>query len=685
MYKQKNNLAAVVFLFAILSSVVLGQEEVTDRNVFQLSLEELMNVVITPSRTPRFADNVTQKIDVINTKEIQQTVSGNRNICEVIGRLPGASVSVLSRNDANWGTYGGIGPKYSTYMLQGVPLDAFVDPMSLDLNAIDHIEVQRGPASVFYPNFLSQDFAGNQTPLAGTINLILKEKIGKTQTSILTSYGSYNTLNGQIFHQENIERLHFFLGTSYEISDYTNYGTSGSWLNIKKDPEYRKTKVYGGLTYFVDEEEKQKLTLFLQETWHDGDKGRVYQNFDNQYGTLNTGYSIAFNEELSMQSHFGIRSYDRTWQESIFGTIDTLKSNAGVNQLIIPVDISLSWAHGKSNILSVGSDYQKAEYYTWADPKLGYRVYGNKSFATQLGIYAQEEWSPADQFVLRGGLRFAHIKNVIELSNGFTPVNNSDSWDKILWSFGSRYSVNKIVALYANVGSSFATPALKSVGGTIPISAKGFVGRDGQLPNPNLKPESGIGTDLGIDIKLPDNINIGVRFFYTNIQDAIVDNVVSQNPSQSQSINTGSSISTGGEIGLSQRWAEGFSWFANGTYLKSNTINDLNNDQNDVEIPFSPNVILNGGFSYTFPMGLTISPSLSYNGGFYDGASKTSRNLFKPGVVLNVYVEQYLAKGDVYTLDCFVQLYNITNNDFEMPWQFKNPGFSAMFGIKATF
>ena len=136
-------------------------------------------VTITGSKTPQSAGNITQKIDIVESREFKGLVSGNRNIGEAIMYKPGSSVTALSRNDANWGTYGGIGPKYSTYMLQGLPVDAFVDPMSLDLSAIERIEVQRGPASVLYPNYLSQDFAGNQSPLAGTINLILKEKIDK--------------------------------------------------------------------------------------------------------------------------------------------------------------------------------------------------------------------------------------------------------------------------------------------------------------------------------------------------------------------------------------------------------------------------------------------------------------------------------------------------------------------------
>ncbi|NTV45782.1 MAG: Plug domain-containing protein, partial [Chlorobiales bacterium] len=89
-------------------------------------------MVVTATKLPESPGNPTQKIDVIDSEEISTIVLANRNIAEAIQYTPGASVSVLSRNDANWGTYGGIGPKYSTYMLQGLPIDAFVDPMALD-------------------------------------------------------------------------------------------------------------------------------------------------------------------------------------------------------------------------------------------------------------------------------------------------------------------------------------------------------------------------------------------------------------------------------------------------------------------------------------------------------------------------------------------------------------------------
>ncbi len=683
----RKRLVILLFVMGTVLSTAYCQDTTslkTADKLFNLSLDEFLDVVITPSKSAQSVNDVTQKVDIISAKDLESIVSGNRNICEVIAKLPGVSVSVLSRNDANWGTYGGIGPKYSTYMLQGLPVDAFVDPMSLDLNAIDRIEVQRGPASVIYPNYLSQDFAGSQSPLAGTVNLILKDKVEQQLSSFQTSFGSYNTLNSQFYHQDRIDRVNYFFGSTYEMSDYTNYGTEGSWLNMKKDPEYRKTKIYAGLTIFMDKNEKQKLTLYCQETFHNGDAGRVYKGYDNQYGTINIGYDIALTERINLQSHVGMRSYNRTWQESNFGVIDTLKSDNGVNQLIVPVDISLTVLHGKSSSLTIGADYQSAKYSTWNDPLAGRHIFGSISSAMQLGIYIQEEWRPVSGLTLRGGLRYADIKNKIVLESLNIADDNDLSWNKLLWSAGARYSVSDRISLYINSGSSFSTPGLKSIGGTILLSDLGIPGRNGQLPNPDLKPETGIGTDAGIDFSFPENFRVGIRGFYTVLQDGIVDNVVSQNPSQTQSINT-MSAAGGGEIEISHKISSIFTWYANGTYMKTVVKNELNSDQNNAEIPFAPNIVINAGFNVHTQSGLIVAPTINYNGGFYDGISKKDRTKYVPGVVLNTYISQQVVKTDSYMLDFFVRLYNITNNDYSMPWQFKNTGISWTTGLKVNF
>jgi len=634
-------------------------------------------VVVTASKVPQSMGNVTQKIDIIDSKEFGSLVSGNRNISEVIMYKPGASVTALSRNDANWGTYGGIGPKYSTYMLQGLPIDAFVDPMALDLNAIDHIEVQRGPASVLYPNYLSQDFAGNQSPLAGTVNLVLKEKIDQPLTSVSTSYGSYNTLNGQFYNQGNANNFSYFAGAFYESSDYTNYGTDPSWLNMKKNPEYKKSKFYGGATWYPAGSSKQKFTLFANKTFHTGDAGRVYRGFGHNYGTINMGYYIEINDRIHLQSHLGLRQYDRSWQESNFGVIDTLKSNNGVTQNIVPADIVLTIKHGKENLLIIGCDYQGADYYTWSDPLAGYKSYGNKSNAYQTGFYAQEELH-IKNFTWRGGIRYNYIKYGIQLIDGGAPGEKSKKWNSILWSTGIKYKINSDLSFYANTGNSFLTPGLKAIGGTISLSDRGVAGRNGQLPNPDLKPESGLGIDVGGEANLPKNFKVTVRGFYLAITDAIIDNVVSQNPSQTQSINAGETYSTGVEAEVKQILSKNIQWFVNYSYMKTK-VKDAGT------VPFAPEQVANVGINVSMPFGLMVNTTLNYNNGFYDSSDKNSRAFFKPGALLNINASQIIASSELFKVEVFGNFYNVTDNKYKMPWQFQNPGFSMMAGIKATF
>lgn len=675
----------VFFILLLLAPTSQAQVDTSKIDYFSLSLDELMQVVVTPSKFPQLAGNVTQKIDVISGRQLESAITGNRNLSEVISKLPGASIVTLSRNDANWGTYGGIGPKYSTYMLNGLVIDAFVDPMSLDLNAIEQIEVQRGPASVFYPNFLSQDFAGSQSPLAGTVNLIMKERINQSKTFIKNSFGSFNTINSQFYHQNRTGGLHYLGGISYEQSDYTDYGSPGSWLNMRKNPVYSKLKGYASITYLPEDDDRQKLNIFLHGTKHEGDRGRVYLGFHHDYYTFNSEYQLKLRDNLLFQSHIGVRSYKRSWQDSNFGIIDTLKSLNGVDQFILPVDFSLSYMHHNSSVLSVGADFQSADYATWTDPLSGFKLFGNKAIARQLGIYAQEEWHPADQIIVRAGVRYSRITTTVEILNGQSPLLADDSWQRFLWSIGIKYNFSSGNEIYGNAGTNFSPPSFKSIGGTIPLGTAGVPGFNGQLPNPALTAENGTSFDLGIKFVSLEKIDIHLRGFYTIINNAILENVISYIPSQTQSMNTASSTAAGAELEITQVIIKDFSWFANFTYISSETNNQYDAAQDGSEIPFSINAVYNAGLYYSSPEFLTANLYLNYNSGFYDSNSKLNRKFYKPGLLLNMMLSKQLYSTETNSLEAFLELYNITNNRFELPWQFQNTGFSIMAGVKAVF
>jgi hypothetical protein len=206
-------------------------------------------VIVTGSKTDEAQQDVTQKVNLVFGDQIAALAASARNVTELIQYQPGVSVTVLSRNDANWGSYGGLGSKYNSYLLDGLPIDSFVDTMSLDPWVFERMETHQGPASVMYSNYLSADFAGTQAPLTGITNLILKERIDSPETSALIAGGSWGTFAARLHHQDHKGNLHYFMGVTYERLDYTDYGAPKSWLGMLDDPSYRKMKFYGKASY----------------------------------------------------------------------------------------------------------------------------------------------------------------------------------------------------------------------------------------------------------------------------------------------------------------------------------------------------------------------------------------------------------------------------------------------------
>lgn len=674
---------------AVSENKLNAQEKPVKKDIdpYELSLEQLGKIVITASKTPQLVSKVTQKVDVVTDKDMRKIIQTNRNIAELIQYIPGASVKVLSRNDVNWGAYGGIGPKYNTYMLQGLPFDGFVDPMSMEMMAVKRIEIQRGPASVLYPNYLSQDFAGNQSPLAGTVNLILKDNITKPQSLAWFSFGSYNTFTGKLYHENVIGKVQFFVGGSHEKSDYTSYGLPGSWLSMVKNPEYNKSKAILGASLFIDKAEKHKISVFGNFTLHRGDVGRINRGYDNRYGLINLSYSGQLTDSLKIAFKAGLRTYDRSWQEDNYSTNNdqSLRETDGVKQAIVPVDLSLTYKHFQNSSLTVGADHQTSTYNTTSELVNQAKLTGNDAAVSQTGLYFQEELQ-INKLTIRGGARYNMIGYKIEKLSGILPGLKSQTWKVFLWSTGARYRLTDDWSVFANAGSSFMPPGLKSVGGTLSVNDKFVSGKNGQLPNPDLKPESGIGFDLGVEGRLFSVLDLSVRAFNTKITDAIIDNVVSNNPSQTMSVNAdGKTQAKGLEISAKQSVAKKIDWFANLTLSKSEIIDPNNPDQDGVEIPFVPNLMGNLGFTAYLPHLVEISPMVRFGGRIYDSSSKADRTAFDSKGLVNVIVSKTLRLNDNLKMNVFAKFYNITNNKFDMPWQFRDPGFNYTLGASLTF
>ena len=213
----------------------------------------------------------------------------------------------------------------------------------------------------------------------------------------------------------------------------------------------------------------------------------------------------------------------------------------------------------------------------------------------------------------------------------------------------------------------------------------GVPGMNGQLPNPNLKPESGVGFDGGINYSPLKNLITGVRGFYTVVDDAIVENRVSLNPSQSQSVNAGKATSYGIELEVKQILTQYLQWFANYTYTWTTLKNGVDPDQDGTNLSFVPNYVVNAGFTLSLPKDIFCSPYLHAVGSYYDSTSNSGRLRFGPYQTVNVNLRKAFITGPHQSFNLTVDLNNLTNQKYEMPWQFQNTGFTMFVGLEARF
>ena len=643
---------------------------------------EVGEVIVTGSKSPQTPGNVTQKVEIITVEDLEGLVVGNGNLAEMLSYSAGNFANVLSRNDANWGSAGGLAHTYKGYMLDGLPIDAFVDLQSLDVWAFDRVEDQRGSASVLYPTYLAMDFAGNQSPLAGTANFILRERVDETMTRAGARYGTYNTLGGRFYHQRAADNLHLFFGADYEDSDYTDYGTQNSWLNMLKDPEYEKTKLYARGTYYLPGPEGHRVGLYVHRTWHSGDAGRINRDFGHRYTTVNASYVRPIGESITGTVKAGWRGYDRLYEEDNFPDL-SLREEAGVESSIIPVDASLAIEHGGNDLLTIGADYQLSTYETTSETD-AVRI-GNDAEATGWGIYAQEEQRFSD-FVVRVGARLTGVSHDINLFQGGPPGDDSNSWTKLLWSGGVRYNASPTLSLFANAGSSFKAPGLKSVGGTIsPGDTLNNASASGHLPNPDIDPESGIGLDIGGDMVVREGLSIGARGFYIALDDQIVQIEVPATGSLSQDINAGKTTTLGLEAEVTHYINETINWFGNYTYTTTDIENDTDPDKDGASMNFVPDHVVNAGVRLRLPQDIRAVVTLQYYSGINVNISNAAPGELDGYAIINARLEKSFVTRDGLDVALYLEPYNLANNDFELPWGFQDPGFSTMGGLTIGF
>ncbi len=315
--------AIIFFMIVVFTSKVAFTE-----TFFDMSLSELFELKITAvSKKEELMATAPGVTSVITSKDIKSY--GARTVAEAIAFAPGImaydSYVTWYNQFAFRGSYGG--DHFNTkilFLVNGHPvymaLDGGFEVNAIPIDAIDRIEIIRGPASVLY----------GTNALTGVISIITKKEIPEAFTEISYSFGSFHTHEVRTSVGQSVgDFRYFFSGT---FTDQKGY-------NLTVDPDQMETST----VEYKHRQSNEYNTAFLNMQYKDFELDISYSDatpttkigqipdtllpigdMENEYQYIDFRYTNSISDQIDL--NFRAR-YDKstfTWDATRFYLLETL-------------------------------------------------------------------------------------------------------------------------------------------------------------------------------------------------------------------------------------------------------------------------------------------------------------------------------------------------------------------------
>jgi vitamin B12 transporter len=262
---------------------------------------------------------------------------------------------------------------------------------------------------------------------------------------------------------------------------------------------------------------------------------------------------------------------------------------------------------------------------------------------------------------------FAELQSALGALNNSVSIrydDNSRFGSKVTWREAPEYAIAATgTRVHASIGTGFKAPSLNDLFQNLP--AFGF------SANPNLKPETSLGYDVGLDQTLFDGVTAGVTWFHNDIK-----NLITNNASFTTNVNIGKARTQGVESYLAWNVLDTLSLRADYTYT------DATDLVAHTELLRRPRNKVSLGADWQALPNLSLNATLVYTGPQIDVNRETFVNGKQPDfTVLNIAANYRFS--DALTL--FGRVDNLLDQRYQNPNGFQRPGIGAFAGVKASF
>jgi len=528
--KARKGHLCFIFLVSILLLISQNSSAADEKNGETVKLDE---IVVTATRSAKSADEIFADVEIISSEDIANSTSNN--FTDVLRGIAGLD----NRGETGPGGWfstdirGIDSSKGLLIMMDGVPLNSglsdFSYPISVDLGAVDQIEIVKGCFSSLY----------GSTAMGGVVNVISKKR--KTDGYSFTprfytgsfgfkEYGA-NVMGRDGKFSFNLNANHQSIDNRYRRDKQLEYVKSGGMgspttyteiYNDIVDADSENMKLFTRFDYDVDG--TTGITFTGNYTTSSANNGKTEHiatvrdlgtsDKDSYFLNLNgrTRVSDLFDLDMRVYTNYNKADSDKEQKEETvssgmggmggmgggttyrFGHHEYWGRNTGVQ-------IKGNASPGDNHFLTVGVDSSFKEGYwkeTYEDGTVIDTIL-DKSMDSH-ALYLQDEIEISPLTVTIGG-RYD---------------TNSESESALSPKLGLFYKLNDKISFRSSVGKAFRAPTLQEL-----YQPTWLMGMYLFYSNPDLKPETLWSYDIGTTIKITPEIEFSLTGFYSKAKDMI--------------------------------------------------------------------------------------------------------------------------------------------------------------------
>ena len=372
----------------------------------------------------------------------------------------------------------------------------------IPLENVERVEIVRGPGSVIY----------GSAAMGGVINIITRKGKGEPTANAAVEYGSWESVKGAAAASGGLLDDRLGLSVTARTVHSQDYRTG--------DGETISNTAYHDEACSLS----FNATPFPNHTFFA--TGQYFRAWD--VGTPGPTYYPDFDDTKDILRRYGSLAYDGsmpdaevTWHVSYYNVSDKNEYHdpaAAYGYSSSTFDTDTQGVRGNFSLppfglgrLLVGFDWDQITTDSYTNPS-GF-VYSPDTQYDNYAVFAEEkvDWN---RFTLLLGLRYDYFEEAIVATEGLTVVPGDDNFDHLSWRVGGKYFLCDWLSSRAAVGTGFRIPAADELTGIVEQHFLKIIG------NPDLKPESSITYDIGLDAEYA-RLKAGLGFFYTDYTDRI--------------------------------------------------------------------------------------------------------------------------------------------------------------------